>query len=91
MRYVFAKDISREFNPEEGGQPLQIPSQTPKIYVYDSEPTRTDALSGTGSIASVTSWTQLAHTPYTCNYTLPAIADPDTEGSVEGLWYYESS
>lgn len=90
MRYVFGKDISREFNPEEGGQPLQIPSQTPEIYVYDSEPTRTDALAGTGSIASITSWSQLAHTPFTCTYTIPAIADTNSEGSVEGLWFYES-
>lgn len=91
MRYLFGKDITRSFFPEENGAPIQLPTQTPTIYIFSTEPSRSNAATGTGKLGSaITTWTQSTASPYGCTYTIPAIADPSSTGTTNGAWYWEA-
>lgn len=86
---IFGKSTIRRFYPyDQDGNPCQIPTQTPAIYVFNKQPNRADALAGTGAVASVITWTQSTVYPYVCEYTIPAIDDPNATSTVEGLDYW---
>lgn len=86
---IFGKSIVRRFYPyDQNGNPVQILTQTPAIYVFSTQPNRTDAAAGTGAVASVLTWTQSAVTPWVCEYTIPAIDDPSPTSTVPGVDYW---
>lgn len=79
MGYPFGQDISYTFTPIVDGEvALNLPSQTPTIYVFsDSDsPDRTQAAAGTNSIQTISSWTQIGSS---YQFTISAVEDPDTD------------
>lgn len=89
MTAVYGKDITRTFWPEdENGNPIELPSQAPSIFLFEAQPSRADAVAGTGALSTCTYWAQSASAPYPCTYTLPAINDPlpDSLTPVKGYW-----
>lgn len=91
MTPVYGKDISRVFYPEDsGGQPVKLHTQTPTIRLWDSEPSDDDAISGTGALSTVTTWTQSPVSPYACTYTIPAVADPLPGVMIPTCGYWET-
>lgn len=85
---TYGKTITRVFYPLRGASPLQLPTQTPSYYLFTTQPSRADALAGTGAVSSGTHVSQNASTPFDLNYTFPAYEDPDpTSGnSFDSLW-----
>lgn len=90
MKYIFGKDISRQFNPTQNNEHISLPTQTPTIYIFASNPSRTVARAGTGAAATISSWTELSTFPYTRTYTITAIADPDPTGITDYKDYWEA-
>lgn len=88
--YVFGKTIKRRFYPQINGEPIQLPSQTPTIYIFDSEPTREAAIAGTGAIDTVATWAQATVSPFECTYDIAAIDDPDPDSNTENAVYWEA-
>lgn len=89
--YNFGKDITREFIAYENGEPIELPSQVPAIYLFSSQPSMADALAGTGAVrAAITTWAQQSIPPYKRIYTHAAIEDPDSDGSTPSLGYWEA-
>lgn len=80
-KYVFGKSIRREFIPYENGEPFDLPTQTPTIYLFSAQPTVAEALAGTSAISSHTlsSWVESHGKPYQRTYTFPAINSADNE------------
>lgn len=90
-RYLFNKDITRQFIALEDDRPFKLPTQNPTIYVYTQKPSLTEAAAGTGAVAAaVTSWNQSSVDPYPNTYTLTAIADPASTSDVPSRVYWES-
>lgn len=89
MTYNFGYSITRTFIPYENGEPINLPSQVPSIYLFSSQPSLADALAGTGAISAFTRdyWTEQLTTPYKRTYTYPPINDTASRssGSV-GYW-----
>lgn len=90
MYYIFGKDISRKFYPLLDDQPYQLPSQSPTIYIFSSQPSLNDARDGGGAVATISSWTQNSLSPYDCSYTITAIEDPAPESNIPQRTYYEA-
>lgn len=90
MYNIFGKDIERKFYPLLNDDPYQIPTQTPTIYIFSSQPSLNDARDGGGAIATISSWTQSSASPYECTYTIPAIDDPAPESNIPQRTYYEA-
>jgi hypothetical protein len=88
--YIFGKDISRKFYPLSNDEPYQIPTQTPTIYIFESQPNLEDARDGGGAVATISSWSQNASSPYDCTYTISAIDDPTPESLIPQRTYYEA-
>lgn len=86
--FNFGSDITFEFYPMVDGEPFQLPTQTPTIYVYESEtkPTRAAAAAGTGADQTISSWNE--DEPYVRTFTIDDIDDPDTseEWKVYTYW-----
>ena len=80
-RYVFGKEIKRDFIPYENEEPFNLPTQSPVIYLFDSEPSIADALSGIGALVgyTLTSWIESQSKPFTRSYTFPAINSTDND------------
>ncbi len=90
-QYFYGKAVARAFYAIENNDPIQLPPQTPTIYVFDLEPTRTAAASGTNALAAaVVTWTEAATTPWGRTYTLAAINDPEPTGGTYTKTYYEA-
>ncbi len=70
--------------------PIQLPTQTPSIYIFTDNPTLSDARDGTGAAQTVSTWSQNASSPYECTYTIDAIDDPDPESAIPYRTYYEA-
>jgi hypothetical protein len=90
VSYNFGKDISRKLYPEENGKPINLPVQTPTIYLFDSQPTLADAQAGTGSVQTCSSWTQATVEPWALTYSFTAINDPDPTSATPSLTYWEA-
>lgn len=90
--YLFGKDIARKFYPLEDNEPINLPSQSPAIYLFSTMPSLADARAGTGAIASVVNyWTETNTTPYQRAYTLLAIPDPSpTSSTPRETTYFEA-
>ena len=90
--YNFGKDITRTLIDYEDGEPFALPSQSPAIYLYSTQPSQSDAVNGTGAIGgaySLNYWTENASSPYKRTYTFPAIADPAPGGDQRCYGYWE--
>ena len=92
MSYAFGKDITYKFYPLLDNADAVIASsvqaQTPAIYVFDETvPTRGDAVNGTNSIQTITSWSWNATKKY-LYFTIPAIDDPHPDSNVTVRIYW---
>lgn len=89
IKGVFGKSLTYKFYPTENGEPLQIGSNSPSIYVFDKLPTRDEAQTGTNKIGStITSWSVTGTSPYACTFTIPAITDPYPDSNIDEREYY---
>ncbi len=88
--YAFGRDISYSFYPlvDEANTSGVVTSQTPAIYIFADLPSRDAASDGTGSIATITSWTWDA-TNKCFTYTIPAIDDPDPTSLTDTETYFQ--
>jgi hypothetical protein len=90
--FNFGKDIVRTLIDYEEGEPFNLPSQVPAIYLYSSQPSMSDAVNGTGAIGgsyTLNYWTEIANVPYKRNYTFPAIPDPSPTSGTNTRGYWE--
>jgi len=90
MPYPFGQDFTYTFQPLLDGETISgIPAQTASLYVYDSKPSRTAAMAGTGAVAGPISgsWTLNATS---CSFTIPGIDDPDPDAQTEAPNYWVS-
>lgn len=90
--YNFGKDITRSFYPLEDNEPINLPSQSPSIYLFEDQPSIEEARSGVGAIAAaIAYWTESGTAPYARTYTIPAIPDPNPESATPTcLGYWEA-
>lgn len=86
--YNFGQAFTRYFYPTDGDLPINLPTQTPHIYVFDSQPSREHAADGTGAIQTITTWTEVTITPYKRSFTVAAIADPEPTSSTYTREYW---
>jgi hypothetical protein len=89
-KYLFGKDFQRSFIALEDNRPVNLPTQTPTIYIFDEKPSREDAASGTGAVATVSAWNEGTVSPYPNVYTVTGINDPDADSDVSEYWYWEA-
>ena len=90
MKYVYGKSFSRTFYPMQDSSPVQLPSQSPTIYIFRDYPSISAAQDGTGAVATISSWTQATVTPFGCTYTVAAINNPDIDSLIPVWTYYEA-
>lgn len=90
MSGTFGKDISRAWYPEDDGEPVNLPSQTPTIYIFDEKPTREAAAAGTDALQTVSSWTAQSSIPYKRSWTITAVDDPEPTSNTPERRYYEA-
>lgn len=90
MSYNFGHSFTRQAFFLEGDEYINLPSQAPAIYLFDSMPNRDDALAGTGAFSTISYWTENTSTPFNRNYTIPPIADPSPSSSVRIRNYWEA-
>lgn len=92
MGYPFGQNITYWFYPlldnDTASIPAAVTSQTPAIHVFDENvPTRADALSGSGSLQSVTTWTWNS-SKKAWSFTIPAIPDPHPDSNIPTRTYW---
>lgn len=80
--YLYGKDITRDWFPTLRFDPVSLPAQNPTIYLFSNRPSPSDAGSGVGAFATITSWSEQTTSPYRRRYTVPALDDPDTDSLV---------
>lgn len=61
-------------------------TQSPTIYVFDEQPSRSAAAAGTGAIATIESW-EWDSDRSAFEFTVPALDDPEPESATE-FWTY---
>jgi len=94
MGYPFGQNITYWFYPlldnDTASVPTAVQAQTPAIYVFDeSAPSRSDALSGSGSLQTVNSWTwNTAKKAW--SFTIAAISDPHPSSNIPTRTYWIS-
>jgi len=84
---VFGKSITRSFIVDDGEGALSLPSQSPTIYLFTTQPTRIDAIAGTGATQTITAWTA-NNSSY--DYQFAAVTDPDPASSNAEIEYWEA-
>lgn len=91
MTYPFGKGFTRWYYPlVDGVKPDGIlTSQTPAIYIFDSQPGRSSAQDGTGSVQTVSSWTWDAASSG-WYYSVNAIDDPNPTSTDNPKVYWEA-
>jgi hypothetical protein len=89
VAHTFGTSFAREFYPTVDDGPLSIVGQAAEIYLYSGMPSLTDAVTGAGSFATISSWTQTGTTPYKATYTVPALIDPTPTSKVPSRGYWE--
>lgn len=92
MGYPFGQNITYWFYPlldnDTASIPAAVTSQTPAIHVFDENaPTRANALSGSGSLQSVTTWTWNV-SKRAWSFTIPAISDPHPDSNIPTRTYW---
>lgn len=86
--YPFGQDFKYTFYPIVDSEALQnIPTQTPAIYIFreNSKPSRSQAAQGTGSIQTISTWTQERNGFY---FTVTALTDPEPTGEIKERTYW---
>jgi hypothetical protein len=72
--------MARVFYPvSNGGEPLQLPTQTLEFFLFVDRPSIEDAEDGTGAISAGTQTAQSSTSPYQVGYTYPPYSDPNPE------------
>ena len=92
MGYPFGQNITYWFYPlldnETASVPTAVQGQTPAIYIFDeSAPSRANALSGSGSLQTVSSWTWSA-SKKAWSFTIQAINDPYPDSNIPNRVYW---
>jgi hypothetical protein len=92
MGYPFGQNITYWFYPlldnETASVSAAVTSQVPSIHVFDeSAPSRSNALSGSGSLQTVTSWAWNT-SKKAWSFTIPAIADPHPSSNIPTRTYW---
>lgn len=86
---VFGKAFTRKFIPHDGENYLVLPTQTPHIYIYDSQPDYAAASAGTGAVQTISTWSQYTTEPEV-TYSVSAIEDPDPSSTISEREYWEA-
>lgn len=86
---IFGKSITRQFYPLENGEPINLPSQAPDIYLFSELGNVSDMILGTGAFDRIQYWTESATRPYLRQYVINAIQDPVPGESTREKTYYE--
>lgn len=91
MIHPFGKDFTRYFYPlvDDAAPVTILSSQTPAIYFFDTQPSRTAASAGTGAVQTVAAWTWNAGSSG-WSYTVTAINDPDPTSTLTVRTYWEA-
>lgn len=89
MSYPYGQAITYWFYPliDDASPSTLLTSQTPAIYVFTTQPSRSVAAAGTGAAQSVTSWTWDAEKKG-WYFTITAIDDPDTSAVDSSRTYW---
>lgn len=92
MGYPFGQNFTYWFYPLLDNNSASISSavysQTPAIHIFDENvPVRADALSGSGSLQSITSWTWSSQ-KQAWSFTVPAILDPHPDSNIPTRTYW---
>lgn len=88
--HIFGQSISRQFFALVNNEHINLPTQTPEIFLFEDEPTLEEAIDGTGAIQSVATWTESSVSPYPRSYAFDPIDDPDPESNDSSLGFWES-
>lgn len=84
--YLFGKDIAYTLHAFDDGLSIGlIPAQTYNAFIYDKQPSRTEALTGAGSLSTIVVTHALSNTLI---ISIPAIDDPDPESFNSTKMYY---
>ena len=80
----FGSAFTFDYYPLVGGDAITPVAQTPAIYIFDAKPSDADARAGTGSIETITVWTEITagYRPF----TVAAISDP-ADGTKDKKYY----
>lgn len=91
MTYPFGKSFTRWYYPLVDGQKPDgiLTSQTPTIYIFDTQPGRDAAQTGTGAIQTIASWTW-SSTALGWSYTVAPINDPNPTSTDNPKIYWEA-
>ena len=92
MGYPFGQNITYWFYPlldnDTASIPAAVTSQTPAIRIFgESAPSRSDALSGSGSLQSITAWVWYP-SKKAWSFTIPAVADPFPDSNIPTRTYW---
>lgn len=92
MSYPFGQNITYWFYPlldeNAANIPATVQAQTPSIYIFDeSIPSRSNALSGSGSLQTVSSWTWSSQKK-AWSFTIQAISDPHPDSNIPTRVYW---
>jgi len=90
MTYDFGKSITRSFYPLEDGEPVNLPSQAPSIFLFTDQPSRDDAAVGFGAMSAITYWNASSTSPYPRTYSIPPIYDPAPDSATVSRGYWEA-
>jgi hypothetical protein len=89
--HYFGKDFNYDFfvpNSDDGFFDLSGVSTAPEIYIFNYSPSRNEAMSGTGSLQTISAWSNIT-TPYTGKrIAVTAIDDPDVNSTIYRYEYY---
>ena len=91
MTYPFGKGFTRWYYPLVDGQKPEglLTSQTPSIYIFDSQPGRDAAQNGTGALQTVATWTW-SGPEQGWSYSVAAIDDPNPTSTDTPKVYWEA-
>lgn len=89
--FSFGQDFVFWFYPLVDDKPAVIPAalqaQTPAVYVFADEPSRSAAASGAGAVQTITSWAWDAGRSG-WSFTVDGLDDPDPSGAVVQRTYW---
>lgn len=84
-RYPFGAAIERDYYPVKDvdglSEPFPVVSNSGSAYLYVERPSREDAQSGVGALATAVSWTYQLDNPFKASYQFDPISDPDPTGA----------